>query len=107
MIRAMLRGLRDWSRLLRPVYNPHIKRHEPVHVLGCASCGRASADIREDEHGHDGWTVAPVYICPDCNEKTQLPDEHVYPDELKSVRRKKFEKQIDQIKSQIRTGGKP
>jgi hypothetical protein len=103
-MQATLRRLRGWSKLLRRIYNPGIKKHEPIYVLGCANCGRASADIRMEEHAWDGWTVVPLMICPACKETVHLPETDEYP--AQADRREKFEGQINQIKRQIRTGGK-
>ncbi len=105
-MKVILSWLRDWDALLRNVYNPGIKRHEPLRVLGCANCGRASEDIRENEHAWDGWTVAPVKICPNCaeNGKAKLPNGVTYPEPLRTTRRQDYLKRLKQIK--CKTGGK-
>lgn len=100
-MRVAIRHLHDWYRLLRAVYNPGIRKHEPIYVLGCANCGRPSGDIRQDPHAWDGWAIAPVHICPDCGESIQLPVGEDYPGI--DGRRERYIEQLETVKNH---GGK-
>ena len=59
-----------WSRVLRRAANGR----GPVNIIVCVYCLR-TADIRQDEHAWDNWTITPYDECPACIELGRKPDE--------------------------------